>query len=139
MLRQVRDILTQVTLAIEFILVFALAAGVTVLWASVQASLPARHQEAALLRTLGAGRGLLNRSLSLEFLCLGVLAGLLGALGAEGLLAVLNVGVFDLPFVPNAWVLVVVPLLAGALVCAAGLAGARQVADTPPVITLRES
>jgi putative ABC transport system permease protein len=139
MLRQVRDILTQVTLAIEFILAFALAAGVTVLWASVQASLPARCQEAALLRTLGAGRGLVNKSLSLEFLSLGVIAGLLGALGAQGLLAVLNIGVFDLPFVPNLWVLVVVPLLAGVLVCGAGLAGARRVADTPPVVTLRES
>jgi putative ABC transport system permease protein len=139
MLRQVQEILTQVTLAIEFILVFALAAGITVLWASVQASLPARHQEAALLRTLGAGRSLLNRSLSLEFLSLGALAGFLGALGAEGLLAILNVGVFDLAFAPNLWVLVLVPLAAGLLVCAAGLVGARQVADTPPVITLRES
>ena len=56
-----------------------LLAGITVLLAAVQASRDERRYEAAILRALGAGRGLLLGSALAEFGGLGLLAGLLAA------------------------------------------------------------
>src|SRR5574344_1742600 len=48
-LNQLRSILPQVTLAVEFILLFVLAAGLAVLLAGVQSTLPSRIHQGALL------------------------------------------------------------------------------------------
>ena len=60
-LEQVRNILTQVTLAVEMVLLFVLAAGFAVTFAALQASLGQRFQEGALMRTLGFRFGLPSR------------------------------------------------------------------------------
>ena len=52
-LEQLRDILAQVTLAVEYVLIFVLLAGFTVLFASLQSTLDTRLYEGALLRTDG--------------------------------------------------------------------------------------
>jgi putative ABC transport system permease protein len=68
--------------AVQSVFAFTLLAGVTVLLAAVQASRDERRYETAILRALGAGRGLLLRSTLAEFVGLGLLAGLLAATGA---------------------------------------------------------
>src|SRR5690606_32158291 len=80
---QLRDILQQVTLAVEYVLVFVLLAGFTVLFASVQSTLDTRLYEGALLRTLGARRDLLRKANRLEFSLLGALAGALAIVAAD--------------------------------------------------------
>ncbi len=52
------------------------------LLAAVQASREERRYETAILRVLGAGRGMLLRSALAEFTALGLLAGILAASGA---------------------------------------------------------
>lgn len=137
-LNQVKEILVQVTLAVEYMLMFALLAGVVVLWAAVQTTLNERLQEGALLRTLGAGRAMLKRVQRVEFFGLGALAGLLAAAGAELVLFAVHTQVFRLAFHFNPWVWLTMPLIGMALVGAAGLTGARRVVDEPPQIVLRE-
>ena len=82
-LEQIRGILKQVTLAVEYVLVFVLLAGLAVLFAALQATLDQRLYQGALLRTLGAERALLRRATRLEFLLLGLLAGVMAVVAAE--------------------------------------------------------
>lgn len=83
LLEQVRGILGQVTRAVEFVLGFVLLAGVSVLYAALTASRPARAHEGALLRVFGAGDRMLSRMQWAEFALLGFASGLLGAVLAE--------------------------------------------------------
>lgn len=137
-LNQVKEILVQVTLAVEYMLLFALLAGVVVLWAAVQTTLTERLQEGALLRALGAGRAMLKRAQRVEFLGLGALAGFMAACGAELVLWGVHTQVFSLEFNINPWVWLATPLTGMLLVGSAGLTGARRVVEEPPQTVLRE-
>src|SRR5690606_24673402 len=59
LLEQLRSIMAQVSLAVEYVLLFVLAAGLAVLFAGLQATLDERLRQGALLRALGAERRLL--------------------------------------------------------------------------------
>jgi putative ABC transport system permease protein len=97
-LKQVNDIIAQVSLALTVILILVFAAAVLVLVAQVQATLEQRQQELAILRTLGAKTVFLRQAMLGEFAVLGLLAGIFATLLAEILLAVLQVRLFELPF-----------------------------------------
>ena len=75
-LGQVRAIMDRAALAIQYVFLFTLLAGVVVLLAAVQATREERRFEVALLRTLGASRRRVLAALVVEFVSLGVLAGL---------------------------------------------------------------
>ncbi|MFM1987720.1 MAG: hypothetical protein RJA99_677 [Pseudomonadota bacterium] len=136
--RQVREILDHVVRAVQFLFVFTLAAGVVVLYAALASSRDERIREAGLMRALGASRGQLRRAQLLELGATGALAGLLAALGAIAIGAVLAGQVFRFEFEPR-WLAVPVAVAAGAaLSMLAGWLGLRRVVDTPPLATLRE-
>ncbi len=81
LLEQLRSILAQVTLAVEYVLLLVLAAGMAVLFSGLQATLDERIRQGALLRALGAERKLLVKARRIEFGLLGAVSGLLAALG----------------------------------------------------------
>jgi len=97
-LKQINDIIAQVSLALTVILALVFAAAVLVLVAQVQATLEQRQQELAILRTLGAKTVFLRRAVLAEFAALGLLAGVFATVLAEVLLAILQVRLFELPF-----------------------------------------
>ncbi|WP_207886415.1 ABC transporter permease, partial [Pseudomonas sp. 30_B] len=122
LLAQLRSILDQVTLAVEYVLVFVLAAGFVVLFAGLQATLDERLRQGALLRALGAERQLLMRTRRSEFALLGAVSGLLAALGCELISYLLYRLVFDLPWSPHPWLLAL-PVLGALLVGGASSQG----------------
>jgi len=138
LLAQLRSILAQVSLAVEYVLLFVLAAGFCVLFAGLQATLDERLRQGALLRALGADRGLLVRTRRLEFALLGAVSGVLAALGCELVSALLYRFAFDLPWQPHPWLLLL-PALGALLVGCAGLLGTRRALDASPLQVLRES
>ncbi|TKB45777.1 FtsX-like permease family protein [Thalassotalea mangrovi] len=93
---QLRTVISQVSLAVEFILILVLIAGALVLIAQVQASMEERERELAILRTLGAKGSLLTNSVLLEFVILGAIAGVLGSLSMEIGVFILQTQVFDM-------------------------------------------
>ena len=97
-LKQINDIIAQVSLALTVILALVFAAAVLVLVAQVQATLEQRQQELAILRTLGAKTVFLRRAVLAEFAALGLMAGVFATVLAEILLAILQVRLFELPF-----------------------------------------
>jgi len=117
-LGQVRDVLTQVTRAVELVLGFVLLAGVSVLYAALTASRPVRAHESGLLRVFGASNRLLARVQGAEFAILGLASGLMGALLAE--LAAAAIYVVWLDLVPRVhWGMWLTLPLGGALLIGA--------------------
>ncbi len=134
---QVRKLLDDVSRAIEFVLLFVLAAGVLVLLACIAAGQDQRRQEAALLRALGASRRqLMQRGLS-EMILLGGMAGLLAVVLTELLAAALYITLLDLPPTWHGELWLITPLLGAALTGLAGMAATRKVWRTAPAIVLR--
>lgn len=113
-LKQVGQVLGQVSRALEVMVVLVTACGVLLLLAQVQVGMRQRHQELVVYRTLGAGKRLLRLTLWAEFALLGAVSGLVAATGAETALAILQTRVFDFPWSPD-WRLWVILPLCGAL------------------------
>jgi putative ABC transport system permease protein len=134
---QVRAIMDRASLAVEYVFVFTLLAGLMVLYAAIQASREGRRHDTAILRTLGASRSQVLASLFIEFATLGILAGLLASAGASAVGYVLADRVFDLPYHFDPWIWVA-GTLGGALgVGLAGVLGTRSILSRPPLQTLR--
>ncbi len=137
LLAQVRDVMNKASLAVQYVFLFTLAAGVMVLLAAVQSSREERRYESAMLRTLGASRSVVFQGVAAEFIVLGALAGLLAAAGATGVGYLLATRVFDLQFTPNPWVWIVGVGGGALLVGLAGILAARSVVSHPPMQALR--
>ena len=137
LLEQLRSILAQVTLAVEYVLLFVLAAGMAVLFSGLQATLDERIRQGALLRALGAERQLLVKARRIEFGLLGAVSGLLAALGSEVVSLVLYRFAFDLPWHPHPWLLLL-PLIGAVLIGGAGVFGTRRALNASPLTVLRE-
>lgn len=137
LLEQLRSIMAQVSLAIEYVLLFVLAAGLAVLFAGLQATLDERLRQGALLRALGAERRLLQAARRTEFGLLGAASGLLAALGCELASFLLYRFALDLQWQPHPWLLLL-PLVGALLVGAAGLWGTRRALNASPLTVLRE-
>lgn len=99
------------------------ACGVLLLLAQVQVGMRQRHQELVVWRTLGAGKSLLRATLWAEFALLGLVSGLVAAIGAEVALAMLQTKVFDFPRAPDWRLWVLLPLTGAVLLslCGGGL------------------
>ncbi|MXX05273.1 MAG: FtsX-like permease family protein [Gammaproteobacteria bacterium] len=137
LIEQIQNIISQVTSAIELIFALVLVAGALVLLACVSASLDERFHENAILRTLGAGRRLILTSLLIEFSFIGVVAGTIATLGAEGGLFYLQEWVFEQEFNLHYWVWIAGPALGTVLIACLGVNSTRKVVNTSPLTVLR--
>ena len=100
-LDQVRRSMDRAALAVQYVFLFTLAAGVMVLLAAIQSTRDERMFESAVLRTLGARRSVVLQGVAAEFTALGLLAGTLAAIGAATIGYVLATQLFQLDFVPG--------------------------------------
>jgi putative ABC transport system permease protein len=138
-LNQVRQVGDRASLAVQYVFLFTLLAGITVLLAAVQSTRDERAYESAMLRTLGASRRVVLAGVATEFVVLGMLSGLLAAIGASVGGWYLATELFNLEyhFDPTVWL---VGVSAGALlVGGAGTLAARSVINQPPITTLRRA
>ncbi|ALR75781.1 putative ABC transporter permease subunit YbbP [[Enterobacter] lignolyticus] len=119
-LKQVGQVLGQVSRALEVMVVLVTACGLLLLLAQVQVGMRQRHQELVVWRTLGAGKSLLRATLWAEFALLGLVSGLVAAIGAETALALLQTKVFDFPWEPDWRLWVTLPLFGGVLLSLCG-------------------
>ena len=98
LMNQVRDIMNKLALAIGFVFMFCLVAGLVVLYAALIATLDARLQESALLRVLGASRVQTTIATLTEFASIGMVAATVAIIMATGLSFYLSVFVLDIPY-----------------------------------------
>jgi putative ABC transport system permease protein len=137
-MNQVRLIIERVSMAVEFVFLFTLAAGLLVMAAAIQSTLDVRLHENAVLRALGARRRRLWQNLAVEFFSLGALAGLLAAFFASALGFVIAHQVLEMDYAFNPWLWVLGLLGGGFGVGLAGIIGTRQVVNSPPLAVLRK-
>jgi putative ABC transport system permease protein len=137
-MQRVRAIMDRVSLAVEFIFLFTILAGLAVLYAAIQANQDERRFENAVLRTLGARRKTLMLGLLAEFSTLGGLSGLLAGVAATTLAWVLAETVFKFDYQFDPGVAITGVISGTVIVVIAGMLGTRSVLTHPPVRTLRE-
>tara|TARA_R110002110_G_scaffold66978_1_gene183029 strand:+ start:126384 stop:128858 length:2475 start_codon:yes stop_codon:yes gene_type:complete len=135
---QIRSIVNQVSAAIELVLGVIIAAGALVLVAGVQASVDARMHESAILRALGARRGLILGGLLIEFAALGLFAGILATVAAEFSVYILQSWVMDMHYSPTPGIWLIGVLSGMVVVAVLGVFSCRRVVSSPPVALLRE-
>jgi putative ABC transport system permease protein len=137
-LKQIRDIMDRASLAVQYVFLFTLVAGIVVLLAAVQSTRDERRYESAMLRTLGASRGTVLQGVAAEFSALGFLSGTLAAFGATAVGWVLARRLFSLQYTLDPWVWVVGLVCGTVLVGLSGTLATRRVVNTPPIHTLRD-
>jgi putative ABC transport system permease protein len=136
-LDQVRRAMSRATMAVQYVFLFTLLAGLMVLLAAIQASRDERLFESAVLRTLGARRDVVLKGLAAEFIAIGLLAGIVAAAGAGGLAYFVASRVFELDYVPGIGVLALGLAAGGLIVGTCGTLAVRSVVNSPPATSLR--
>lgn len=136
-LNQVRSVMDRASLAVQYVFMFTVLAGVAVLLAAIQTTRDERRYESAMLRTFGASRRVVLLGVAAEFTTLGLLSGVLAAFGATVAGYYLATQVLDLnySFPLGVWLFGI----AGGvlLVGVSGTLATRSVVSTPPITTLR--
>ncbi len=137
--RTLDSVLSKVTLAVRFLALFSLGAGLIVLIGALATSRFQRVRESALLKTLGATRRQVLQVLFTEYAALGLLAGLAGTLLATAGAWALVHFFFKFGFHPPIVALAVSWAAVAALTIAVGLLNSRDVLRRPPLAVLREA
>jgi putative ABC transport system permease protein len=138
-LSQVRLVIDRASMAVQYVFLFTLLAGITVLLAAIQATRDERRFESALLHTLGASRSKILQGIAVEFTVLGGLAGALAAFGASAVGYVLAEKVFRLDYTVNPTLWFVGLLMGCVIVGVTGILATRKAVNEPPVVVLRDA
>lgn len=136
-MNQVRNIMSRITLTVEYVFVFTLLAGLAVMYAAIQSTLDQRVRENAILRAIGASRRKLLLGLATEFAVMGLLAGMLAAFCASVAGYIMAEQVFELEYQLNLmmWVIGIVGGMIG--IGMAGILGTRKVLAKPPLTIIK--
>jgi len=137
LLDRIAGIMNRAALAVQYVFLFTLAAGLLVLWASVLASRRERFREAAILRTLGASRSYLASSTTREFALIGLLAGLISSTVAALVAWLIVTRVMNLAYEFNAWLWVFGVVAGVVCVLVAGKLATRPVLKQLPITVLQ--
>lgn len=138
-LRQALAMMDRVVEAVQLVFLFALAAGLLVLYAALLATEDERVREAALMRALGASRKQVAAAQRVEFIAIGLVAGTLAAAGTSGIGTLIADRVLQLDYTVNPWLWLLGPALGAACVAVNALAGTRAALSQPPIAVLRET
>jgi len=136
-LRQVQVLFEQLAAAVQAVFGFALIAGLLVLYAALNASEASRRHQTAILRALGASAAQVRSTQRMEFLVMGLLAGVLAACGAACISALLAWRVFEIepPWTP--WIWFAGPLIGVLLFSLNAQLSIRSVLRASPALVLR--
>ena len=137
--KQAQGVVDQVITAVQVVFLFALGAGLLVLYSALVATEDERRREAAVMRVYGASRAQVTGSQRVEFLSMGLLAGILATAGAGAIGQLLARRVFELDLPPSAGLWLAGPLAGLALLSLNAWLSARKVLSASPALTLRDS
>lgn len=137
-IQTIDTILEKVAIAIRFMALFSIGAGIVILIGAIATSRYQRARESVLLKTLGARSRTIARILATEYFALGSFAGLAGiALAAIGGWAAV-VFLFELDFRLPTLPLVTIWIATAALTTAIGMANSRDVLRRTPLAGMRD-
>lgn len=114
MIEQIQQVIEQVSVSIQVVLFVVVCAATLVLLAQVQSSLDERRRETVIYRTLGAKGKTIQNAITIEFLSLGAISGVIAAIVAEVSLFMLQWQMFEMDWQVH-WELWLIGPLSGAL------------------------
>lgn len=132
LIKQLREIIEQVSLALSYIMFLVVCAAILVLLVQIQASYQQRHQDLVILRTLGASKKLLQRSIAIEFLISGALAGFIAALTTEFALWLIQTFVIEMTWNPHPMLWLIATLVGSIFVAIIGIRACKPLTKLPP-------
>lgn len=136
-LQTFRGIAGAVTRGVTAVGALVLVSGLLILVGAVSATKFRRIYEVAILRTLGAGSGVIAAVLCLEYGMLGAIAGGMGAAGSMALSWAVATEVLDLPWDPATGLVLGGIAAATVLVAVVGVVASADVLRRKPLATLR--
>ncbi len=136
-LETIQQVVGQITLVIRFLAGFSILSGMVILASSIASTRFRRVREVVVMKTLGATRPRIAGVFSVEFIVLGLLAGVAGAVFANGLSRIL-LHVAEVPYVPDAVAEMVGVLLTATLAVLTGWAASFRLLGQKPLEVLRE-
>lgn len=137
-LNQVRDILSQTTMAVEAILALVLLCAMVLMFATLLSTLSLRKHEAALYRTFGASESMIRTRIRSEYITLSLVASLLALVSFESISFALYYFVFKVSWLPHITLWVAIPILALCSILISGFFANRDVLKASPRQLLQE-
>jgi putative ABC transport system permease protein len=133
----IQSVVQQITIVVRFLAAFSILAGAVILASSIASTQFRRVREVVVLKTLGAKRNHIAAVFSVEFIVLGLLAGLVGVIFANLLSRVL-LHRLDVAFHVE-WLATAIALVGTAvLATATGWAASFRILGQKPLQVLRE-
>ncbi|RCL38909.1 MAG: hypothetical protein DBW98_01975 [SAR86 cluster bacterium] len=138
-IQQIRNTVSSASLAVQYIFLLTLIAGILALVASVFSNRDQRTKETAIMHAIGANRLIIFQSAAAEFFILGILSGLTAIIFAVILSSIIFSQFLDLLYSPNILILGLSFAIGVIFIFISGILSIRKTIYTSPVITLRES
>ena len=136
-LETIRGVVLQIAMVVQFLAAFSIFAGIVILASSIAGTRYRRTREVVVLKTLGATRGRIAAVFSVEFLVLGLVAGVVGVVFANLLTREL-LHKMDVAYHIH-WGIVVAGVLGTAFIAdATGWAASFRILGQKPLEVLRE-
>ena len=138
-INQAKNSISSASLAVQYIFLLTLIAGVLALIASIYANKDQRTKEAAIMHAIGASRAMIFKSAASEFFILGILSATTAVIFSTLLSSAIFYQFLDLIYSPNILILGLSFLLAITFIFVAGVLSIRKSIYASPMITLRDS
>ena len=138
-INQAKNSISSASLAVQYIFLLTLIAGVLALIASIYANKDQRTKEAAIMHAIGASRAMIFKSAASEFFILGILSATTAVIFSTLLSSVIFYQFLDLIYSPNILILGLSFLLAITFIFVAGVLSIRKSIYASPMITLRDT
>jgi putative ABC transport system permease protein len=136
-LQTIQDVVGHITMVIRFLAGFSILSGAIILASSIASTRFRRIREVVVLKTLGATRSRIAQVFSIEFVVLGMLAGIVGAVFANLLTRVL-LHRMDIRYSMNLPESLMAVLVTAILAVATGWAASFRILGQKPLEVLRE-
>jgi len=135
---QIKDLISKAVMAIQAIFGFTLVAGIIVLFAALQSQRAERRRELAILKTIGASRKQLKKTILLEFVVVGGIAGFLAGAFAMISSNAAAYALFDLEPAFNFYLILLGVVSGALLVGIAGYINLRPLLQVAPAMLFQE-
>jgi putative ABC transport system permease protein len=135
---QIKDLIAKAAFAVQAIFAFTLIAGIVVLFAALQSQKAERRKELAILKTIGASRKQLRKSILTEFVLVGAISGFLAGLFAVIASNIAAYALFDLEPSINLTLILIGTVAGALLVGIAGYLNLRPLLNVAPAVLFQE-
>jgi len=138
-INQAKGSIASASLAVQYIFLLTLVAGVLALIASIYSNRDQRTKETAIMHAIGASRLTIFKSAASEFFILGLLSASAAIIFATILSSVIFYQFLDLIYSPNLFILAISFFVAISFIFLAGIISIKGTIYASPMITLRDS